>query len=106
MITPEELKTGLDMAAKSGKLVNFKKKFIAAPQLPEGKSFWAVWVSAGKLKPTDVVWAFIEGDKNKKDWLAARIEINNEVHYFNLQNDDDQTLLKRLQSDFSANNDF
>ncbi len=104
MITAKELQQGLDMAAASGKNVNFKDKFIAAPQLPEGKSRWAKWVAAKKLQPTDVIWAFIDGDK--KSWLAARVQFKGETIYFNLQNDEDRALMKRLESDFSAENDF
>lgn len=98
MITPKQLKTGLDLAAVNRKPVKYQGLFTAAPQVPEGKSTWAKWVKAGHLQQEDVIWAFIEGEP--KIWLAIRVKLNNKVWYFNLQNEDDRKKLKDLENKY------
>jgi len=56
--------------------LQYMQGYQIAPQKPEGKSVWARWVREGKLKATDVYWAFYlpEGSKMSISWLAVRLD--------------------------------
>jgi hypothetical protein len=109
-LTGEDIVKTLDRAAqlklKDG-ILNFKDKFIVAPQVKEGISVWAKWIENKYLKNYHVMWAF--QDIKPKKWLALRIEIpfkdfksteNLNLFYFNLQNLEDRSRLKKLEREF------
>jgi len=94
----EALDLGYSSRLEEGTL-EFSERIYVAPQIKKGVSEWARLLRAGVISPWDVMWAFCPDKKgNPVIWLAARVQIKEDSHYFNLRNRSDRIAMKDLIS--------
>jgi len=117
--TREALDKVASMKLEESTSLDWKGRFTATPQSPEGASIWAKFVKEGWLKPYDVVWTFIpHKDGSPKEWLSIRVQIRDKnfsftlkpkeeeeiesVFYFNLQTWRGKDALNQLSKEVST----
>lgn len=97
-ISPQDLVAALQQAFDlnlTRGVMDYAGKFLVEPQKQEGKSLWAELLRGQKIQPSDALWAF--RGKDRRRWLALRIQWKGRTYLFNLQNREDQAALKKLE---------